>query len=99
MRQLVKDLPQFAPGWKELATLVDDKERLSIIEKGLAASPDLETKGMLQTNKALELNRRGEHDGAIWLLGELALDPNSPGDTEQIAKFELAELCGFHRAN
>jgi tetratricopeptide (TPR) repeat protein len=92
VRQLVKDLPQFAPGWKELATLVDDKERLSIIEKGLAASPALETKGMLQINKALELNRRGELDGAIRLLGDLALDPNSPFDTEQMAKASIAMI-------
>ena len=92
LRQLVKNLPQFAPGWKELATLVDDKELLSTIEKGLAASPDSETKGILQINKALLLNRSGDHDAAIRLLGELALDPNSPGDTEQMAKASLANI-------
>jgi len=92
VRQLVKDLPQLAPGWKELATLVDDKERLLTIEKGLAAGPNSETKGILQINKALLLNRSGDHDGAIRLLGELALDPNSSGDTEQMAKASLANI-------
>jgi len=92
MRQLVRNLPQFAPGWKELATLVDDNERLSTIEKGLAAKPDSETKGVLQVNKALLLNQGGDHDGAVRLLGELALDPNSPFDTEQMAKFSLAMI-------
>jgi len=45
VRQLVKDLPQLAPGWKELATLVDDKERLLTIEKGLAAVRTQRQKG------------------------------------------------------
>jgi len=97
VRQLVKDLPQFAPGWKELSTLVDDKERLSTIEKGLAASPDAETKGILQINKALALNLSGNHDGAVQLLGEVALDPNSPGDTEQMAKASLAMIVSTKR--
>ena len=92
VRLLVKNLPQFAPGWKELSTLVDDEERLSTIEKGLAASPDAETKGMLQINKALVLNARGDQNGAVRLLGELALDPNSTFATEQIAKASLAMI-------
>jgi hypothetical protein len=93
VRQLVEKLPQFAPGWKELARFVDDKERLSTIEKGLSASPDLETEGLLQVNKALELDRLGDHDGAVRLLGELALDPNSTFATEQLAKASLAMIA------
>lgn len=93
VRQLVEHLPQFAPGWKELAALTnDDDERLAALEKGLAANPDAETKGMLLINKALALNLRGDHDGAVRLLGEVALDPNSMLDTEHMAKASLALL-------
>jgi tetratricopeptide (TPR) repeat protein len=93
VRQFVKRLPQFAPGWKELATLADDdREMLAAIEKGLATNPDAETKGMLHVNRALIIERQGEHDSAVRILGELALDPNSPFDIEHIAKVTLANI-------
>jgi tetratricopeptide (TPR) repeat protein len=94
IRQLVKNVPGFAPGWKELAGLSDtDAERLAAIEKGLAANPDAETKGLLQINKALVLDRSGDHEGAIRLLGELALDPASTYATEHLAKVTLASVA------
>jgi tetratricopeptide (TPR) repeat protein len=94
VRQLVKRVPAFAPGWKELANLADDDaERLSAIEKGLAASPDAETRGILQINKALILDRKGDHEGAISLLGELALDLASTSATEHMAKVTLAHIA------
>ncbi|HET8924242.1 MAG TPA: hypothetical protein VFN26_14730 [Candidatus Acidoferrum sp.] len=93
VRQLVEHLPQFAPAWKELAALTnDDKERIAALDRGLAADPDAETKGTLLVNKALVLNLRGEHEGAVRLLGELALDPNSTLGTEYLAKASLAML-------
>ena len=93
VRQLVNRLPQFAPGWKELAVLVDDDgERLAALEKGLMVANDAETKGMLQINRALILERQGDHDTAVRILGELALDPNSPFDIEHIAKASLATI-------
>lgn len=94
VRSLVKQLPQFAPGWKELALLADDdSEKLAALEHGLAANPDAETRGMLSINKALLLERRGDHEGAIRMLGELALDLNSPFDIEHIAKATLATIA------
>ena len=94
VHQLVRGVPSFAPGWKELATLSeDDADRLAAIERGLAANPDGETKGILQINKALILNRKGEHEGAVRLLGELALDPASTSATERLAKFSLANIA------
>jgi hypothetical protein len=91
VRHLVNELPRFAPGWKEVATFADqDPERVAAIEKGLAAEPDAETRGMLEINKALVMDRQGEHDGAIRLLGELALDPQSTYGTEHLAKATLA---------
>ena len=94
VRRLVNRLPRFAPGWKELASFADqDPERLAAIEKGLAAEPDAETRGMLETTRALVLNRQGDHDGAVRLLGELALDPQSTYGTEQLAKATLAVVA------
>jgi tetratricopeptide (TPR) repeat protein len=93
VRQLVNRLPQFAPGWKELAVLSEeDGERLAALEKGLMADPDAETKGMLQINRALICERQGDHDTAVRILGELALDPNSPSGIEHIAKTSLATI-------
>ena len=91
VKLLVKKIPEFAPAWKELALLTDDdSERLSIIEKGLALHPDAETKGMLLINKAIVLNRKGNRQAAVQILGDLALDPNSTFGTEHSAKAALA---------
>src|SRR5262249_4395306 len=61
VRMLVDKVPQFAPGWKELAILsTDKKERLAAIETGLAKKPDGETRGMLLLNKAIVLNQSGD---------------------------------------
>jgi tetratricopeptide (TPR) repeat protein len=90
-RRIVNTLPRFAPGWKDLAYFAQqDAERLAAIENGLAATPDAETRGMLQINKAVILDRRGDHEEAVRLLGELALDPHSTYGTEQLAKAALA---------
>jgi len=92
-REMVKAVPQFAPAWKNFASLCnDDGERLAAIEKGLAAHPDAETKGMLEINKALVFNLKGDRAGAVQLLGELALDPKSTFHTEHAAKAALSIL-------
>ena len=93
VRQLIKRLPGFAPTWKEQAMQADtDAEKLAAIEKGLAANPDGETKGILLINKALIIERSGDHDGAVRLLGELALNPASTYATEHLAKVTLANI-------
>jgi tetratricopeptide (TPR) repeat protein len=93
VREMVKRIPQFAPAWKEFASLCDDDgERLTVIENGLAANADAGTKGMLNINKALVLNLKGKHDDAVRLLGELALDPHSTLGTEHSAKAALSIL-------
>ena len=63
------------------------------IDKGLAANPDPEMKGILQINNALILDRRGDHEGAVRLLGKLALDPASTYATEHLAKVTLANVA------
>jgi hypothetical protein len=94
IRHLVKRVPGFAPAWKEQAMHVEsDAEKLAAIEKGLAANPDGETKGILMINKALIRDQSGAHDGAVRLLGELALDPASTYATEHLAKVTLANVA------
>jgi len=94
VRDMVQQLPQFAPAWKELASLCDDDtERMKAIDAGLAASPDAETCGLLLINKALALNLKGSHDAALQMLAELALDPRSTLAAEQSAKAAIAILA------
>jgi hypothetical protein len=94
VHRLAAQVPRFAPAWNDLASaLRDDAEKLAAIEKGLAAGPDTETKGMLLINKALVLNRAGDRDGATKLLGELALDAEATQRTEQLAKWCLGTLA------
>ncbi|WP_437736377.1 tetratricopeptide repeat protein [Sorangium sp. So ce1335] len=90
---IVAKYPAFPAAWKELSRLLDDDDaRLQAITRGLEHEPDGETKGMLLLNKALILDRRGDRDGAIKILGELALDPQSTLATEMLAKATLAQL-------
>jgi tetratricopeptide (TPR) repeat protein len=88
--QILGKAPRFAPAWKLKATLeTEDGKRLSYLDNGLDAGPDLETRGFLLINKALLLHKQGEKAEAVKLLGELALDPASPLDIEAIAKKTL----------
>jgi tetratricopeptide (TPR) repeat protein len=93
VRRLTEQVPRFAPAWLQLAKIsAGGAERLEAVEKGLTAEPDAETKGELLCNKALLLNRQGDHEGAVQLLGKLALDVKSTYSTEQMAKAALAML-------
>ena len=93
VHQLVAHVPQFAPGWQKLAAFTeDDSERLAIIDRGLAAQPDAETRGMLMISKALIFNLKGQREAAIKLLGELVLNPTSTFGTEHSAKAALSIL-------
>ena len=95
IQNMVDSVPNFAPAWKELANIAErDNDQLAAIERGLAASPDAQTEGVLLVNKALALNRSGNHESAVRILGELALDPDSPSDVERIAKLSLAQILG-----
>jgi tetratricopeptide (TPR) repeat protein len=92
LRQLLARVPKLAPAWKDLAYLTEDyTEKLKLIEKGLAAQPDAETRGMLQINKALAIDK-ADHAAAVRLLGELILDPRATAGTSEMAKTSLALL-------
>lgn len=90
---IVEKFPAFPPAWKELSVVLEGEEaRLQAIRRGLENDPDLETKGVLLINRALILHRRGDSDGAIKILAELSLDPESTLSTEMLAKATLAQL-------
>jgi tetratricopeptide (TPR) repeat protein len=93
LQAMVQKMPQFAPAWQTLAMQAEnDEEQIQAIEKGLAQKTDAETKGFLLINKALILSRAGKREEARRILGDLALDPKSPLDIEQIAKATLAQV-------
>ncbi|MBU6951337.1 lipopolysaccharide assembly protein LapB [Hahella sp. HN01] len=90
---ILNRFPDYAPALQKLADLYEDEEKkLALIDKGLAANPDKETRGFLLLNKAVTLFNRGDSQTAIAILGELALDPESPRDVELIAKRTLGML-------
>lgn len=94
LKGIVDKFPSFAPAWSQLGDLTeDDGGRLTILNKGLAASPDVETKAMLLINKALLFSRQGKKDEAVTILEALALDPGSPIGVEHLARFALSQLA------
>jgi hypothetical protein len=47
---------------------------------------------MLLIDRALLLDRGGDHQAAIHILGELALDPSATFANEALAKFALRRV-------
>jgi tetratricopeptide (TPR) repeat protein len=83
---LVRDIPEYAPGWEMLAgKLENTEERMEAIEKGLALRPDPETMGMLLLNKALVLNATGKVSEAKALLDEMIIDPKTTSNNRAFA--------------
>ena len=89
LEQFVDKYPGFAPAWEKIADLKNGADRLEAIERGLAANPDRETKGMFLLNKALVLHGSGNHDIAVRLLTELVANPDSTFGTEALAQTAL----------
>lgn len=93
LEAVVAAAPGIAAAWKDLALKVeDDAQRLVALDKALSHNPDPETRGFVLSNKALVLDRLGKRSEAIKILGELALDPRSPLDVEQLSKLALAQM-------
>jgi tetratricopeptide (TPR) repeat protein len=96
LREFVERHPGFAPAWQKFADLAEDhSERLTAIERGLAADPDRETKGMLSLNKALALLGSGDSEGGIEVLRGLAMDQESTLATEALAKAMLERFSKY----
>lgn len=92
-KKITQNVPKFAPAWKELANLLDDKnERLNAIEQGLSNNPDAETKGILLINKAVILDNEGKKEDAKQLLGNLIFSADVTTGNLELAKFTLKSL-------
>lgn len=92
-KQIVDNVPLFAPAWKEIAYLQSDpEERLYAIEQGLAGNPDRETKGILLLNKAMILNDRGDREGAKSILAELIESQDTTTANSEIARVALRSI-------
>jgi tetratricopeptide (TPR) repeat protein len=93
-KAIVGKVPEFAPAWKELAVLSDNKEeREKAIEQGLSKDPDAETKGILLINKAIILNESGKNEDATKLLGDLIFSPDATTGSIELAKFTLRSIA------
>ncbi|MBL8353726.1 MAG: hypothetical protein JNM01_02670 [Delftia acidovorans] len=89
---MTRETPGFAPAWKTVAHLEDDPaKRLALLDSGLKADPDAETRGFLLLDKAVLLRERDQIPEAMVMLGELAVDPRSPLDVEALARHMLAQ--------
>ena len=90
---ITQKVPDFAPAWKELANLLDDKtSRLKAIEQGLSKNPDAETKGILLINKAVILDDNGKKEEAKTILGNLIFSSDVTTGNLELAKFTLKSL-------
>ncbi|EAY27522.1 tetratricopeptide repeat protein [Microscilla marina] len=90
---IAQKCPDFAPAWKELATLHDDStQRMKAIAAGLAQNPDAETEGNLLINKALVLDKEGKTEEAIGILGNLIMNNNVTLANDAMSKFVLNQI-------
>ncbi len=90
---LTEKVPDFAPAWKELANLMDNKaEKFNAIEQGLLKNPDADTKGILEINKAILLDQNGKKEEAKNLLGHLIFLSDATTANIELAKFTLNSI-------
>lgn len=92
-RTLTEKFPDFAPAWKELSVLLDNKEeRMKAIEKGLSKHPDAETEGILLINKAVILSNSGKTEEVKQILGKMIFSEKTTLSTLQLAKLTLKSI-------
>lgn len=93
LQQIVEHYPAFAPAWQRLAFLIeDDDARLEALERGLAANPDDETYGVLVSNKALVISKRGQRAEGQRMLRDLLADKRCTAGVEAMARVSLDGL-------
>lgn len=92
-KAIVKQFPNYAPAWKEIASKSDDQsERLEAITKGLSLLPDDETKGVLILNKALVFDMQGSTAKAKQILNELINSQETTFNNVKLAQFVLTAI-------
>lgn len=93
-KAITEKFPGFAPAWKEIAILTDDRqEKHTAIEHGLSLKADSETKGILLINRALALNENGKKEQAIQVLGSYIFSPDATTGNTELAKFTLKSIA------
>jgi tetratricopeptide (TPR) repeat protein len=91
---ITEKFPGFAPAWKELAVLTNDKqEKMNAIEHGLSVKADSDTKGILLINKAIALNDNGKKEEAIQVLGNYIFSQDATTGNIALAKFTLKSIA------
>ena len=92
-KAIIEKAPTFAPAWKELAVLSNNKEeKEKAIAQGLSNNADAETKGILLINKAITLSESGKKGEAITLLGNLIFSKDATTANVEMAKFTLQSI-------
>lgn len=92
-RQLTERYPNFAPGWRAMANLLQDStQRKGAIEEGLNALPDIDTYANLKINEALILDMDGNKGESIRILGQLIFNEANTLGAVGIAKFVLSSI-------
>ena len=71
-----------------------DAEREAAINRGLAASPDVETNGWLLPERALLIGRRGQAAEAAAVIHGLAADLGTPIAVASITRVVWVQLRG-----
>ena len=90
---IVEQTPSCAPGWSRYSNFVrDGSERLSVIERRLAARPDPDTWGSLTVKKAMMLSKFGQTDRALEILEPLAASVGDSLSTNAAAYLALAKI-------
>jgi tetratricopeptide (TPR) repeat protein len=91
--QMVGRTPGFSPAWSKLAEAEAVPARqLGLVDRGLLADPDPQTRGMLQIRRALALHALDRTAEAVEILADLVLDPESPIGPELLAKVALRSI-------
>jgi tetratricopeptide (TPR) repeat protein len=87
LEQVVDKISDFAPAWLTLSSLVDDpNERLRLLDGGLVASPDRDTRGMLLLNKSQALLAVGDKEASLAILRAMLTDADRSPTAEAWAK-------------
>jgi hypothetical protein len=86
LRRFVTQVPRFAPAWLQFSQLErSPTRRMATLEQGFAASPDAETAGMLQINKALAVYA-AEPALGHRMLTQTESDPKATPATQNLAR-------------
>ncbi len=90
---LTQQVPQFAPGWMALFSLLEDPtDKLKAIDMGLSVEGDAETAGMLMLNKALMLGASGKNAEGKLLIEAMIASPATTHNNLALARQVITQF-------